>query len=157
MTKHLTILTTFLFFTSLSFGQRVSETDSLLIMAKVKSVFSVIKNPVFNEFEKLSTEKIYCTICFGKPNFTNAPYILERRKFYDKHLKKLSQSNNFNRAIKSTDIILIKGNDHRTDITVLFTIYQRGELALEHEGGQLGLYFKKVSNEYKFAGIEIIP
>lgn len=157
MTRQLTILTIFLFFTSLTFGQRVSKKDSLLIMIKVKSVFNVIKNPVFSEFEKLSTEKIYCIICFAKPDFTDTPYMLERRKFYDNHLKEFGQSNSFSRALKSTDIIIIKNNDHRTDVTVLFTIYQRGELAPGHEGGQLGMYFKKVNNVYKFAGIETIP
>jgi hypothetical protein len=52
---------------------------------------------------------------------------------------------------------MVKENNHRTGITVFFTIYKKDELAPGHEGGQLGMYFKKVNNVYKFAGIETIP
>ncbi len=83
--------------------------------------------------------------------------MIERKRFFDNHLKHIGQSDDFNRAIKSTEIILLEEKDHRSDITVLFTIYKKDELAPGHEGGQLGMYFKKVKNVYKFAGIETIP
>ena len=156
MTRRLTILITFLFFTSLSFGQRVSETDSLLIISKVKSVFNVFRKPNFSEFKKLSTERIYCIICLDKPEFRDAPN-MERRRFYNHHLKEIGQCDGFTRAMKSTEVILVNEIGDRTGITVLFTIYKKDELAPGHEGGQLGMYFKKVNNVYKFAGIETIP
>lgn len=151
------ILIFFLCFSPLSFGQKVNQRDSLMIMSQVKAVFKLFSNPVLSDFERLSTNKIYCIICSDKPDTSEEPYIYDKRIFFDKYLKKVGQSDYFNRAMKSSDIIIVEENDRRTDIIVLFTVYKKNELALGHEGGQLGMYFKKVNNVYKFAGLETIP
>jgi hypothetical protein len=158
MPRSLTALIAFLFFSSTYFAQKdVSKTDSMLIVSGVNAIFSVFDNPVFSEFEKRSTKSIYCIICIYKPDFTTEPYMIERQRFYNLYLNEIRQSDSFIRAKKSTDFILIKENNHRSDVTVLFTTHKRDELAPGHEGAQLGMYFKKVNKAYKFAGIETIP
>ena len=157
MIKQFTTLIVFLSFSFLSFGQSVTQTDSILIMSKVKAVFHAFNNPVFAEFKNLSTEKIYCIICFNSNEVSNRTNLIERTKFFKSYLRKIRQSESFKRAISSNTIYLVKDKDYRTEITVLFTIYKKDELAPVHEGGQLGMHFRKVNNVYKFAGVETIP
>lgn len=157
MKRPFSILPILFLLTSPSWSQTISISDSLEIRNKVHTVFELFENPDFSEFEKISTEKIYCIICFNRPDLIDEPFMLDRKEFFDNHLKEINKSDHFIRAKKSKKIILIKDNDHRTDITVFFTIYEEDELYPGHEGGQLGIFFKKVNGDYKFAGIETIP
>lgn len=142
---------------SFSFGQHLDAKDSLALMSQVKAVFELFKNPVLSDFEKSSTEEIYCIPCDEGPDTSEDPYMYDRRAFFDNHMKELGRSGWFNRAMHAPEVILVEQHDPRTDILVLFTVYKEGELAPVHEGGQLGLHFKKVNNAYKFAGIETTP
>jgi hypothetical protein len=157
------MIRTFLIFSFLilwnsSIGQVISQKDSLEILRKAEIVFNLFENPDYTLFKEISTDRIYCILCFDLPFLGEEdPYILDRKEFFDYHLKKINTYDNFIRATKSTEIILLKENDHRTDITIYFTIYQKDELAPGHEGAQLGLYFKKVNGEFKFSGMDTIP
>lgn len=157
MKTHITILTILFLLTSISWGQNISAKDSLKLMKQVDTLFDLFENPDFTSFEKISTEKIYCIICFDRPDFEEEQYMLDRKDFFDNYLSKVAQFENFNRATKSKDIMLMKEDNHRTDISVFFTIYQQDELALGHEGGQFGIYFKNENGEFKFAGMETVP
>lgn len=157
MKRHLTILTTLLTLSSLSWGQTITPKDSLVIMANVETVFNLFENPDYKDFEKKSTEKIYCIICFDRPILNDEPYMLDRKEFFDNHLTEIKKCDSFIRATKSKDVRLIKEINQSTDITVFFTIYKKDELAPGHEGGQFGIYFKKIKGEYKFAGMETMP
>ncbi len=157
MKRDLAILFVLFFWTSFSWGQTVAKSDSIEIMSKVKTVFTLFEKPNFRDFEKISTEKIYCINCFDKHDFREDSYMIDRKEFFEKELKKINQTEYFSRAKKANEIMLTKENDCRTDITVFFTTYKKDELAPGHEGGQLGIYFKKVNGEYKFAGLETIP
>ncbi|PSL03410.1 hypothetical protein [Cecembia rubra] len=148
---------TLLLLTSNIWGQSVAEVDSLKLMKKVKNIFKLFNQPNYSDFKKISTDEIYCIICSDQQKSVEEPYIFSRKSFFDNHLTSINSSDNFIRATKSSTVKLIKENAKMTDITVLFTIYQRDELAPGHEGGQLGIYFKKVKDDYKFAGIETIP
>lgn len=155
--KHLARWIFLFLWTSISWGQNISEKDSLEIMKKVNTVFDLFEKPDFKHFKKISAEKIYCIICFDRPDFKEEPNMLDRKEFFDDYLNQIKQSPNFIRATKSKNIILIRENDHRNNITVFFTIFQQDELAPGHEGGQFGIYFKKVNREFKFAGMETVP
>lgn len=86
--------------------------------------------------------------------------MIGRKEFFNNHLNSIRQSDYFIRATKSNDIIIEDTSGDislRADVIVLFTIYNRNELAPGHEGGQFGLYLKKNKNGYKFSGLETIP
>lgn len=154
------LITTFLLLTlfiASSWGQKVSVGDSLKIMTQVDSIFKLFVDPDFSEFEKISTTRIYCTMCFDKPDFKDDRYMLDRKLFFDSYLKDIGKSNLFNRATKKIDILFITDNNRWSDFSVFFTVYQKDELANGHEGGQLGLYFKRHNSNFKFSGIETIP
>ena len=155
--KHLLILSTSLLsLCTVSLGQTLSPKDSIDVMAKVDTVFRLFRNPDYKAFERNSTEKIYCISCFGEYDDRDEPYILDRNVFFRRHLKAISKDNAFIRASKSRNIRLSDRNDQST-IMVLFTIYSQNELDSGHEDEQLGIHFRKINGDYKFAGIETIP
>ena len=157
MKRHLTILTVLLLWTSISRGQNVSEKDSVYLMEKVDTLFGLFENPDLTSFERISTEKIHCMICFDGPDLRDEPYMLNRIEFYEKHLNRLKQFDSFIRAKRSKDIMFVRENGQVADVTVFFTIYQKDELAPGHEVGQFGISFKKANGEFKFAGMETVP
>jgi len=157
MKKYLLTLVVVCFFGTPSISQNISREDSLQIMSTVAIVFNVFKQPDLNAFEKISTKELYCIICFKEPDFRKNPYVLKRKQFFNKHLVAISQSDEFIRATKAKEVKLISENDKRADVIALFTIYQKNEIALGHEGAQFGIYFKKIGNTYRFSGMETIP
>lgn len=126
-------------------------------MESVDTVFALFEDPDFTTFERISIEKIHCMICFDQPDFADEPYMLDRIEFYEKHLSRIKQFDNFIRATRSKDVMFIRENGQIADVTVFFTTYQKDELAPGHEGGQFGISFKKVNGEFKFAGMETVP
>lgn len=126
-------------------------------MLAVDNVFKVFKQPQFIAFKEFSTAKLYCIICFKQPGLRKNSYVLKSKQFFDKHLVAISKSDDFIRASKAKDIKLISYNSKRAEIIVLFTIYQKDELAPGHEGAQFGMHFRKIGDFYKFSGIETIP
>lgn len=126
-------------------------------MIQVDSVFKVFADQNFSEFEKISTNKIYCTMCFDRPDSKDDHYMLDRRSFFDHYLENIGKSDVFNRATRKINIILVADNNRWSDISVFFTVYQRDELAPRHEGAQLGFYFKRENGGFKFSGIDTVP
>jgi hypothetical protein len=157
MKRQLNIITILFLLTSPLWSQDISTSDSLEIRRKVDIVFESFENPDFTKFKKISTDKIYCIICFSEPDFRNEPYMLDRKDFFKEHLEEINKSESFIRAKKSKEIILVQENKSRSDITAFITTWKNNEFAVGHEGAQLGIYFKKIKGEFKFAGIETIP
>jgi hypothetical protein len=151
------ILTVLLLSSTFIFGQKASSTDSLKVVKTFKELFTAIKTNDMKTITSISTAKIYCMICSDSTDFSDLPYMLDRKDFIENHLPTIKNSDSYQRAIKSDELIVVKEDDHRTDITVFWTIYKQDELALGHEGGQFGIYFRKVNGEFKFAGMETIP
>lgn len=154
------ILATFFFstlFISISWGQKITATDSLKVMTEVDKIFKVFSSPKLSEFEQISTERIYCIMCFDRPKSKDNPYMLNRKLFFDNYLQDIGKSDIFIRATKKFEVVLVADNNRWSDISVFFTVYQKDELAVGHEGAQLGFYFKKEKDEFKFSGIETIP
>jgi len=142
---------------SSSWSQTIQQSDSSAVINQMNAVFHLFTHPDLTAFKDISTEKIYCIICFDKADLSEQPYMLDRKDFFLNYLKMISGSESFLRAKQSNKKVLIKEDDHRSDITILFTTYTRNELAPGHEGGQMGFYFKKVNGIYKFSGVETIP
>tara|TARA_B100001109_G_scaffold254890_2_gene255875 strand:- start:47 stop:520 length:474 start_codon:yes stop_codon:yes gene_type:complete len=157
MKKTLKILTILLLSSTTLFGQKISSIDSLKVAEAFTALFAAIDSEDLEALDNMSTDKIYCIICSNSPDLSDSPYMYDKKDFLENHLKKIKNSESYQRATKSDELILVKENDHRTDITAFWTIYQRNELAPGHEGGQFGIYFKKINGEYKFAGMETIP
>lgn len=141
----------------ISFGQSVEKTDSLKIIKAIEKVFANFSNPDYQKFIEISTTEIYCIYCNEKLNSDVEPYMVERKKFFDKYLQKISNSEIWIRIKKLDGLLLLKASNKLSEITALITIWKENEIAKGHEGGQIGLYFKKIDDEFKFAGFETIP
>ncbi|UII20470.1 hypothetical protein [Fulvivirga ligni] len=139
------------------FGQNITRSDTLEVVQTYESLFSAIETNDHESLMEISTDQIYCIICFDSSDFSESPYMIEKEDFFENHLSSVRNSEAYQRATKSERIILINENGHRSDITALWTIYDRNELAPGHEGGQFGMYFKKKGEKFKFAGMETIP
>lgn len=157
MKKTIKILTILLLSSTSLFGQKVPSTDSLKITEAYKALFIAIESNDIETLVNISTDKIYCIICSNLTDFSKSPYMYDKKDFLENHLEKIKNSEAYQRATRSKELILVKENHYRTGITAFWTIYKRDELAPGHEGGQFGIYFKKINGEYKFAGMETVP
>lgn len=157
MKKTIKILTILLLGSTSLFGQKISSTDSLKVVEASIALFAAIDSNDMETLENMSTDKIYCILCSETPDLSESPYMYDKKDFLENHIGKIQSSESYQRAIKSDELILVKENYPRTGITAFWTIYKRDELAPRHEGGQFGFYFKKVNEEFKFAGMETIP
>ncbi|MBB6610118.1 hypothetical protein H7F15_03625 [Pontibacter sp. Tf4] len=138
-----------------SVGQTISELDSLGVMDAVKSVFQNFEKPNYSSFQKIAADDIWCLICnSGKPPVAASQYI-DSRTFYEKLLKTIAVSADWQRAITSKEINLHREN--QAEITAFITTWKAEEYAPRHEGSQLGIRFRKVNGVYLFSGIETVP
>lgn len=147
----------FLFVNTYCFGQNISSKDSLNIKNTIKKVILNFEKPNYKEFKKISTLEIYCIICNGTLKSKLDPYVIYRNDFYKNHLTVIKESKSWAKAITTKEIKFVYENNKRSDITIYLTTWKKNELSKGHEGAQLGLYFKKINNEFKFSGIETIP
>ena len=83
--------------------------------------------------------------------------MFDKKDFITNQLPAIKNGELYQKAKKSKVLKLWQENGERTDITALWTVYKKNELAPGHEGVQFGIYFKKVGCKYKFAGMETIP
>lgn len=148
MNKAIKILTISLLGSAPIFGQNVSSSDSMKVVRAFKTLFTAIETDDMEVLTNMSTERIYCIICSNSSDFSSSPYMFDKEDFLKNHIVTISNSE---------ELILVKEDGDRSDITVLWTIFKRGELDPGHEGGQFGIYFKSVNGEFKFAGMETIP
>ncbi|BAO76391.1 hypothetical protein WPG_2161 [Winogradskyella sp. PG-2] len=81
----------------------------------------------------------------------------DRKHFFENFIEKINKFESFKKAKTSSELIIINENNKQSDITAYLTTWEKGELAENHEGEQLGIYLKKINGELKFAGIETIP
>jgi hypothetical protein len=153
------LLLTFLYLSLISttYGQSVSKTDSLKVMAAVNKVFLSVENTDFSQFKKIATTKLYCYTCEGAADSKLGPYVVSRNDFMKHYLPAIKSSEYWQRAKQSDEVVLVQENKSRSDITVFITTWKEGEYAIGHEGAQLGLYFKKVNGKFRFSGMETIP
>ena len=150
----------FLLLTSFSLlGQNIEKSDSLKIIATLETVFEIFENPDYMNFKSISTNQIYCIPCSDKPDLRNNPYMYNRKDFFKNYLTKIYELEYWKKAVNSEKIIFFKDSRNKkfVDIIVFITTWKENEFAEGHEGAQLGLHFKKIEGEYKFAGIETIP
>ena len=152
----------FVIIATISNGQKYNTIDSIenpKVVSLLKELFRYIDDNDVDSLRQLSSEDMYCILCFDKPDMKGIPYMSTKESFYNLHYKELKKTHLFELAKKSKEIIVTSHFDelNRSSIIVLFTIYEKDELALGHEGGQLGLYFKVEKGELKFSGIETIP
>ncbi len=139
------------------FGQCISSADSLKVVKAFEILFAAIETDDMEALINISADSIYCISCSDSPDFSDAPCMFDKKDFLENHLGSIRTIEAYQRATKSDELILVKENDHRTDITAFWIIYKQDELAPGHEGGQFGIYFKRVNGEFKFAGMETIP
>ncbi len=157
MKNTLILIITLFYCSTFIFGQSVSSSDSLKIIRANELLFSAIENNDFETIKALSTDKIYCMICSNSTDFSQSPFMFEKIDFIKNHIPTIKENPLFHRAIQSTELLLINEDEHRKGITALWTIYKKNELSPGHEGGQFGVFFRKVNGEFKFAGLETIP
>lgn len=155
MNYTLKIITILLFCTTSAFSQDISPADSIEIRALNKELFNAIDLIDRKAVSEISTEKIYCIICFNATDVSDSEYLIDKDEFINKHLLTIKDSEYFKRAKMRGRVNLISEQAGR--ITALWTIYKPNEMAPGHEGGQLGVHFKQVNGNYKFSGIETIP
>lgn len=156
------ILILFLLITlpSLSYGRSVSESDSLKVAKVLEKLFKSFETSNYEEFKSISTSKIFCGICERKSPATADSYLMKRKPFFNEFQKESRNSDTWIRVLKSDEIIYFQeptANCKYSDITVLFATWKRDEAEIGHEGAQLGILFKNIDGEFKFAGFEHIP
>ena len=157
MKRQLTILTFLITFVLFANGQSIIYSDSLNIIKSIDQVFKTFESGDFKEFKEISTTEIYCILCEGTLDSKLGPYIIKQDDFYNKYLNSIKNFESWKRAKNSKELILVQENNSRSDITAYITTWKKNEYAEGHEGAQLGIYFKKINGEFKFAGIETIP
>lgn len=157
MERQVSVLIFVMFANSLAYGQDINEKDSLKIVRAVGIVIHNFENPDYNKFEDISTEVIYCILCDGTLESKLDPYVIYRKDFFENHLTNITNFESWKRATTSEELRLIREESKRSDITAYLTTWKKDEWVKGHEGAELGLYFKKVDGEYRFAGIETIP
>lgn len=155
--KKLLIIACFLLSSQFSFGQTVSTSDSLQIRTALQKVFKNFENPNYTEFQKIAATEIWCLICDSGQPPKPASQKLSSKDFYVNNLKHIASSTEWKRARKATDTRLHRENNSPTNITVFITLWKPDELAVGHEGAELGIHFKKEDGVFKFSGIETIP
>ncbi len=84
-------------------------------------------------------------------------YFKQRKVFFDDHLESTKNSDSWERASRSNEIMLHRQRGDGVNIIAFLTIWEKDEYAPGHEGAQLGIHFLKVDGVYKFAGIETVP
>ena len=160
MKKQLIILFIIIISTAITIGQSLSISDSLKLSAAIELVFENFESPDFNEFENISTDVIYCMICEETQVSEPGKYFFNRKEFFDFYIKTISQYDIWERALNSKKIFYHKTHSRNKkfgDMIAFFTVWEKDEWAKGHEVAVLGLQFKIVDEEFKFAGIETIP
>jgi hypothetical protein len=137
----------------------VAGSDSVKAVETLKEIFKSFKNVNFQEFEKISSDSIYCMICFKETDFSDKPYMLNRRDFFDNHLQQIIESDIYQngKLLKNIQIEWTPNdNFKRSDLIVLAENF-KGDGILEEDRQQTGFYMKKVDGNFKFSGIETLP
>jgi len=137
-------------------GQHVSQSDSLKIMEAIEQVFQMFEKPDYAQFEKGSTDRIYCTTCFKGPEGLTSGYLLDSKVFFSSHLPSF-QLHEMKRAQKSTIINLLGHKSKVSDVIAFIQIWKKDEIELGHEGGSIGIHLKHDGKSFRFAGIEKVP
>jgi thiol-disulfide isomerase/thioredoxin len=160
MKKLILILIFFLTLATASYGQTVSKSDSLKVANVRAKVFKSFETSNYHEFKSIATAKIFCGICDWESPAIADSYLMSRKPFFNQFQTEFRNSYTWIRVLKSDEIIYFQepiANYQYSNITVFFTTWKKDELEAGHEGAQLGLQFKKIDNEFKFAGFEQIP
>lgn len=155
--KRLILILGFITIHNCGFGQNISTKDSLKIHKAIKKVILNFEKPNYKEFEKTTTLEVYCIICEGTLNSKLDPYVIYREDFYKKHLLSIRDSKKWQKVVASKEVKLVVANNKRANIIAYITTWKKNEWKKGHEGEQVGIYFKKIGTEFKFAGIETIP
>jgi hypothetical protein len=137
-------------------GQSVSASDSLKIMQAVERVFRMFENPDHAQFEKESTDWIYCIHCREKPHPKHY-YMMRRKEFFNEHLERINGFAYFQKAKNLSQVWLSAENNEVSDITAFISAWAKDECQIGHEGSCLGMNFKRDGNDFRFSGIETIP
>ena len=136
-------------------GQEISFSDSLEIRQLNQELFDAIYLLDRKSVMEMSAPKIYCTVCTNTTDFSKKPYMIDKNEFISQHLITIRDSEFFKRAKMSSKLNLVR--EESGEIVALWRILKPNEIAPGHEGGQLGIYFKKLNGSYSFSGIETIP
>jgi len=137
-------------------GQSVSASDSLKVMLAVERVFRMFENPDYAQFEKESTDWIYCIHCLERPHPKHY-YMLRRKDFFKNHIESLNEFEDFQKAKNSSQMWLSAENNEVSDITAFISAWAKDEYQIGSEGSSLGINFKRDGNGFRFSGIETIP
>jgi len=137
-------------------GQSVSASESLKVMQAVERVFRMFENPDYAQFEKESTDWIYCILCRQRPHPKHY-YMMRRKEFFKNHIESLNDFEDFRRAKKSRKIVLMEKSDGNHDFYVCLSAWERDEWVEGHGGSCLGLFFTNGEHGLLFSGIETIP
>ncbi len=137
-------------------AQSVSTSDSLKIMEAIEQVFQMFEKPDYAQFEKSSTDWIYCILCRQRPHPRHY-YMMRRKDFFENHMESLKEFEDFRKAKVSTQVWLEAENNKVSDITAFVLVWKKDEYQVGSEGSCLGINFKRHGNGFQFSGIETIP
>jgi len=120
-----------------------------------KKIIQLIENKDVEKLAKLTSNNIYCYLCFDKTP-KKKPFI-KRETFYRNHFNQIFDTNLVNR-LKRNKRDLIKGSSSDYgDWGISYIIHRKDEWADGHEGTQFIFWMIEDNSEFKISGIESLP
>ena len=118
-------------------------------------IINLIEQNDKQELLQLSTEKIYCYLCFDETPIKQEPFI-DKKTFYSNYFSTIFNKELLTRLKRNEKQIFIS-SENDSAIMVLYTTYRNNEFGDGHEGAQFVFWLKKENNELKINGLETIP
>ncbi len=125
-------------------------------MQAIEQVFQMFEKPDYAQFEKASTDWIYCILCRLSPHPRHY-YKMRRKDFFENHIESLNEFEDFQRAKKSRKIVLIEEFDKDDEYAVCIDAWKSDEAVDGHCGSCLAIHFHRHGNGFLFSGISTIP
>jgi len=74
------------------FGQCISSADSLKVVKAFEILFAAIETDDMEALINISADSIYCISCSDSPDFSDAPYMFDKKDFLENHLGSIRKS-----------------------------------------------------------------
>ncbi len=152
----LKIITLFFSMMLLLSANLYAQLDTLNIFKQTDPIVELILKKDTKKLASLSSNSIYCSLCFKFEDNQPRNYLISKQTFFNKHFSDIFQKDLLDRLERKEKILFAEHSD-QADYIVWYTIYRKDELTDGHEGGQIGIWFKKGKNGLLFSGVETMP
>lgn len=144
--KNLTLLL-FIFLSS----KLCAQIDTNLIYHKAENIIKLIEGEKIDSLLINSTDSIRCIPCneFGINKY------IPKKVFFSERMKGIFTSELISRLKRSKKMVVLQSSPYPAYV-VFYEIFEKGEIAPQHEGVSFGIWLRSDEN-LKFTAIETIP